>query len=77
MATHYGPQPVFSHCMHRRIQVIHNGSRTFYAGEVFDDIQEHVLCLDCLQTLTEADVRDTWNGYSNYAATLEEQDEIR
>ena len=61
---HFGPQPVFSHCLHRRVQVIHNGSRTFYAGEVFDNIQEQVLCLDCMETLTETEVRETWNARS-------------
>jgi len=64
MTAHFGPRPVFSSCLHRHIQVIHNGSRTFSEGEVSDTIQELVLCLDCLQTLTEAEVRDTWSGQS-------------
>ena len=46
------------------MRVIHNGQRTFYEGEVFDNIQEQVLCLDCLQTLTETEVRETWNARS-------------
>ena len=60
--THFGPQPVFSHCMHWHIRVIHNGQRTFYEGEVFDNIQEQVLCLDCLNVLSESDVRAAWKG---------------
>ena len=64
MAAHYGPQPVFAHCLHRHVRVIHNGQRTFYEGEVFDNIQEQVPCLDCFQTLTEEEVRATWNARS-------------
>ena len=75
--THFGPQPVFSDCLHRNIQVIHNGSRTFSEGEVNDDIQEQVLCLDCMQILTETEVKETWNFRSICPLTLEEQDEIR
>lgn len=60
--THFGPQPVFSACMHRRIQVVHKGSRTFSEGEVLDNIQEQVLCLDCLKFLSESEVRTTWRG---------------
>jgi len=64
MTTHYGPQPVFSACLHRNIQVVYNGSRTFSEGEVCDDIQEQVLCLDCFNMLTEGEVLETWKGYS-------------
>ena len=59
---HFGPQPVFSACMHWHVRVIHNGSRTFSEGEVFDNIQEQVLCLDCLNVLSESDVRAAWTG---------------
>ena len=62
--TYFGPQPVFSHCLHRHVRVIHNGQRTFSEGEVFDNIQEQVLCLDCMETLTETEVRETWNARS-------------
>ena len=68
---HFGPQPVFSSCLHRHIQVVYNGSRSFSEGEVFDDIQEQVFCLECMQTLTEAEVRATWNGYSNFGSAAE------
>ena len=64
MTTHYGPQPVFAHCLHRRVRVIYNGQRTFYEGSVNDNIQEEILCLDCLQTLSEAEIRETWNARS-------------
>ena len=53
---HFGPQPVFSQCLHRHVQVIHSGGMHFCEGQVWDDIQEQVLCLDCLKVLTEAEV---------------------
>ena len=74
MATHYGPQPVFAHCLHRRVRVIHNGQRTFYEGEIFDNIQEQVLRPDRLKRFTEEEVRATWNVYSICPPTLEKQD---
>ena len=74
MSTFFGPQPVFSGCMHRHIKVIYNGHRTFYGGEVCDNIQEQVLCLDCYEILSETDVRGAWNGY---ASKLEDKDGIR
>ena len=77
MTVHSGPQPVFSRCLHRHIRVIHHGGMSFSEGEVCDDIQEYVLCLDCFETLSEADIRATWNGYSQYAITLEQQDETQ
>ena len=58
-----GPLPVFSSCLHLHIQVVYNGSRTFSEGEVYDDIQEQVICLDCLKNLTEEEVRTTWLGW--------------
>lgn len=75
--THFGPQLVFSSCLHRHVQVIQNGGMHFSEGQVWDDIEEKVFCLDCLKVLTESDVRAAWTGYSTFAETLEEQDEIR
>ena len=73
MATqiHFGPQPVFSFCLHRHIQVTCNGSRTFSEGEVSDDIQEQVLCLDCFNILTEVEVQETWKGYPTFSSAAE------
>ena len=58
----YSPS-LYSSCMHRHIQVIASGIRTFYAGEVWDDICEKVVCLDCFSTLSEIEVRETWAGH--------------
>ena len=60
--THLGPRPVFSSCPHRSIQVIQTGGMHFSEGQVWDDIKEQVLCLDCLEVLSEADVRSAWTG---------------
>jgi len=74
MANNFG-------CMHRRIRIEHTylGTRSFYAGEIFDDIREKAVihCLDCGGLFSEQEIRATWNGYSIYANALEEQDEIQ
>lgn len=51
---------IFSPCMHRHLTVDTSGGRSFSAGEVFDNIQERILCLDCLEHLTETEVRAAW-----------------
>ena len=65
--SHFGPQPVFSQCMHRRVRVIQNGGMHFSEGQVWDDIEEKVLCLDCLMILTEAEVRASWGDITNFS----------
>lgn len=50
----------FSPCMHRRVTTEITGSRRFIEGEVFDDIQERLICLDCLEYVTEEEVRAVW-----------------
>ena len=45
----------FSNCPHRNIIVETRGSRTFHEGEVFDDLHEVCVCLDCAETLTDAE----------------------
>jgi len=68
-------------CMHRRTRAEHTytGTRSFYAGEIFDNIREvaQFHCLDCGGWFSEQEIRAAWNGYSTFATTLEEQDEIR
>jgi len=51
----------FAPCLHRNVVVETTGSRTFAEGEVSDNIEEHVLCLECMRVLTEAEVRARWN----------------
>lgn len=57
----YSPS-FYSSCMHRHIQVITSGRRSFYAGEVWDDYGEQVVCMDCGCVLSERDVLETWAG---------------
>jgi len=51
---------IFSPCMHRHVVVDTSGGRHFTAGDVWDDILVRVLCLDCLDYLSEAEVRAAW-----------------
>jgi len=54
--------PIFSPCMHRHVVVVSTGIRRFEAGEVTDDIEEHVECIDCSEYLSELEVRAAWEG---------------
>jgi hypothetical protein len=38
------------------------GSRQFSQEEVYDDIQDLLQCNDCLEYVTEVEVRAAWNG---------------
>ena len=51
---------LYSPCLHDHVVVDTTGSRRFRAGEVEDDIQERLRCLDCLEYLSEAEVRAAW-----------------
>jgi len=55
---HYSP------CLHHHVVVETTGSRQFRAGEVEDDITERLRCLDCLELLSEAEVRAAWGQES-------------
>jgi len=52
----------YSYCPHRHIQVVTIGTRTFYASEIWDDIFEKVICLECQCVLSKKDVLETWAG---------------
>ena len=68
---------IFSPCMHRHVVVDASGGRHFTAGEVWDDIQVRVLCLDCLEYLSEDEVRAAWGQESEVGFTglqLEEEE---
>jgi hypothetical protein len=56
--------PGYSPCMHRHVVVVTTGSRRFVEGEVVDDIVDHLQCLDCLEYVTEAEVRAARSGTS-------------
>ena len=61
MPLHFAP------CLHRNVVIETSGNRTFAEGEVSDNIHEHVLCLECMRVLTEAEVRARWNeGWDAY-----------
>jgi hypothetical protein len=51
----------FAPCMHRRLVVETSGRRDFIQGEVFDNIQERLFCLECGMYLTETEIRSRWN----------------
>jgi len=52
----------FSPCLHRHIVTVTTGSRYFSQGEVCDDIRESLLCLECMEELTESEIRCRWDG---------------
>ena len=43
-------------CPQRNVVLDTTGGMHFSAGEVWDDIQERLLCLDCMEYVTEADI---------------------
>lgn len=53
----------FSPCMHRQITTVVTGGVHFSESDVWDDIQEKLLCLDCLEYVTEAEVRTAWGQW--------------
>ena len=54
----------FSPCPHRHVVLATTGGMHCSEGECWDDIHEYLLCLDCNEYLTEAEVRTRWNGDS-------------
>lgn len=59
MSNYYTPLH-FVPCMHRRVVVDTTGRRDFSQGEVFDDIQERLLCLECGMYLSEEEILARW-----------------
>lgn len=51
-------------CLHRNVVLDTTGDIHFSGGEVWDNIQEKLLCLDCMEYVTEAEVRSTRRGNS-------------
>jgi hypothetical protein len=62
MATDYSVRFNYSPCLHRHIVTVTTGGRHFSQGEVCDDIRESLLCLDCMEVLSESEIRGRWNG---------------
>jgi hypothetical protein len=60
----FSARPFYSPCLHRHVVVDTTGSRRFRAGEVEDDITERLRCLDCLEILSQAEVRAAWGQES-------------
>ncbi|GEM_PF-3902159 len=62
---------VASACPHRSVIVVTTGGMHFSAGEAWDDIQEVLLCLDCMEHIPEADLRSTEPSMTSQAIPLE------
>ena len=57
----------FAPCLHRRVIVESRESSDFSEGEISEDIQERLLCLECMCYLTETEIRARWNeGWNEY-----------
>jgi hypothetical protein len=68
---------LFSPCMHRLVVPVTTGSRRFYQGEVDDDFQDLLQCTDCLEFVTEAEVRSARNGKNlKEGSVLQMEDEF-
>ena len=68
--------PFFSPCMHRHVVIETRGSIRLVAGEVVEDLQDVLRCVDCLEILTEREVRSAWLGKDTHfiEPSLEEGD---
>jgi hypothetical protein len=56
----------YSPCLHRHVIIETTGGMHFSAGEVTDNIQESLLCLDCLEYLDEEEIRTAWHGEAHF-----------
>jgi hypothetical protein len=52
----------FSPCLHRHVVPVTTGSRRFSQGEVYDDIKVFYQCKDCMEYVSEVEVRGAWEG---------------
>ena len=75
MATDFSIHFNFSPCLHRHIVTVITGGMHFSEGVVWDDICESILCLDCMEYLTEAEVRARWNGTETGDASIASQED--
>ena len=65
----------YSPCMHRHVVIETAGAMRFIASEVFDDIEEHLRCLDCLEYLDEEEVLSAWNGDAHFVGIPRMEDD--
>lgn len=65
----------FQGCPHRHVTTVTSGGMHFSEGEVWDDIEEHLLCLDCMEYLTEAEIRLGWSGKPHEVPTNAAEEE--
>jgi hypothetical protein len=63
----------FAPCLHRRVVLDITGGVHFSAGEVRDNIQERLLCLDCMEYVTEADVRRAQDATFNLTLSVRKE----
>jgi hypothetical protein len=52
----------YSSCLHRHVVPVTTGSRRFSQGEVYDDIKVFYQCKDCMEYVSEVEVRGAWEG---------------
>jgi hypothetical protein len=67
----FSARPFYSPCLHLHVLVETTGSRRFIAGEVEDDILERLRCLDCLEILSEVEVRAAWGEEVDESESLQ------
>jgi len=60
--TDFSATPIYSPCLHLNVVPVAIGRRWFEDGEVTDNIQELLQCMDCLEIVSEAEVRAAWSG---------------
>ena len=58
-------------CPHRNVVLDTTGGMHFSGGEVWDDIQERLLCLDCLEYVNEADINADRSPITDQTIQLE------
>lgn len=51
----------FAPCLHRRVIAESHESSDFSERDISEDIQERLLCLECMFYLTETEIRARWN----------------
>jgi hypothetical protein len=58
-------------CPHHNVVLDTTGGMQFSVGEVWDDILERLLCLDCMEYVTEADIHANQSPITNQTIQLE------
>ena len=58
-------------CPHRNVVLDTTGGMRFSEGEVWDDLNERLLCMDCMHYVTEADIPANQSPIANQSIQLE------